>query len=133
MERAGAASFSFMVMRCPNWPTVSVSATPSLKRFGSGMKRPSRCAASYPCQAVLLDAYVPGAEGGTGATWDHSLVGRTAFDKPVIVAGGLTAENVADAISAASPYGVDTASGVESSLRVKSLERMQAFMNACGR
>jgi phosphoribosylanthranilate isomerase len=81
----------------------------------------------------LLDAKVAGSYGGTGQTpsWD---VLRTSYRRktwpPLILAGGLTAENVAAAIQSVRPWGVDVASGVESSPGVKDLDRVAAFMTA---
>lgn len=83
--------------------------------------------------AVLVDANVKGAYGGTGHTvpwlalaesWDES-----AFP-PLILAGGLTPENVAEAIEVVQPWGVDTASGVESVKAVKDRDRMRRFVAA---
>jgi phosphoribosylanthranilate isomerase len=64
---------------------------------------------------ILLDAYVAGAEGGTGQTFEWPLV-ESARESglPIIVAGGLTPENVADAVRITRPWGVDVSSGVES-------------------
>jgi phosphoribosylanthranilate isomerase len=80
--------------------------------------------------AVLLDSFVPGEMGGTGhkAPW-HLLAG---FDPgvPVILAGGLTPENVAEAIRVVRPWGVDVASGVESSPGVKDIGKIRAFIAA---
>lgn len=80
--------------------------------------------------AVLLDSYVEGEFGGTGrrAPWDL-LAG---FDPgvPVILAGGLTPDNVADAIRIVRPWGVDVASGVESSPGQKDPGKVRAFIQA---
>jgi phosphoribosylanthranilate isomerase len=84
-------------------------------------------------QAVLVDAFTPGRYGGTGETvcWtglaDYK---KWLGDVPLILAGGLTPENVAEAIRTVRPYGVDTASGVESSPGVKDHEKMQSFVKA---
>jgi len=83
--------------------------------------------------AVLVDAASPGQYGGTGETlsWpdlaDHCnwLAGR-----PLILAGGLTPENIAEAIRTVCPHGVDVASGVESSPGVKDHEKIRAFVEA---
>jgi phosphoribosylanthranilate isomerase len=70
--------------------------------------------ASFSCSAYLLDAYVPGIPGGTGQRFPWSLAEKAKqFGKPVIVAGGLTPENVALCIETTQPYGVDVSSGVE--------------------
>jgi phosphoribosylanthranilate isomerase len=83
--------------------------------------------------AVLLDSQVAGAFGGTGHTVDWSRVARersSIGDVPVILAGGLTAENVADAIAAVRPDAVDVASGVESRPGVKNADLMRRFILA---
>jgi phosphoribosylanthranilate isomerase len=80
--------------------------------------------------AVMIDAHVPGQYGGTGqaAPWDL-LAG---FDPgvPLILAGGLTPENVAEAIRIVRPYGVDVASGVEASPGRKDPQRVRQFVEA---
>lgn len=78
----------------------------------------------------LLDAYVPGRPGGTGETFAWELVREHRRDRPVILSGGLTPENVGDAIAAAHPYAVDVASGVESAPGIKDHGRMDAFSAA---
>lgn len=79
--------------------------------------------------AWLVDAYQPDMRGGTGQTADWSRAATLAAgDKPVILAGGLTPENVADAIKHVEPYAVDTAGGVESEPGKKDHERIRAFI-----
>ncbi|WP_442482577.1 phosphoribosylanthranilate isomerase [Aeoliella sp. SH292] len=91
-----------------------------------------RAAGRVP-DAVLVDAFTPGRYGGTGETvsWaglaDHS---RWLGDVPLILAGGLTSENVAEAIRIVRPAGVDTASGVESSPGVKDPDKIRRFVEA---
>jgi phosphoribosylanthranilate isomerase len=77
---------------------------------------------------LLLDAKVPGALGGTGRTVDFSLVAPLARARAVILAGGLTPDNVEAAVRAVGPWGVDVASGVERSPRVKDLDKVKAFV-----
>jgi len=82
---------------------------------------------------LLLDAHVPGAFGGTGHVIDLPLAAECAARHPeatIILAGGLTPENVRDAVSVVRPFAVDVASGVEESARQKSAERMRAFIEA---
>ena len=89
---------------------------------------------AYPAGAYLLDAYVPGARGGTGQTCDWDLA-RAARDTgaPLILAGGLTPDNVADAVRQVEPYAVDTAGGVESAPGKKDHDKLRAFIrNAKG-
>lgn len=78
-------------------------------------------------QGLLLDTYVPGEAGGTGRSFDWTRVPQ-ALDKPVILAGGLTPDNVAEAIAIARPYAVDVSGGVEQTKGIKSAEKMAAFM-----
>ena len=89
----------------------------------------TRLAAEYQSAgALLLDSFVEGLRGGTGRTFDWSLVsGDTGM--PLILAGGLTAENVADAIRRVSPYGVDVSGGVESDKGIKDAGKMAEFIN----
>jgi phosphoribosylanthranilate isomerase len=83
---------------------------------------------------LLADAKVSGELGGTGHTFDWSLVTELARERALVLAGGLTAENVAAAVARVRPYGVDTASGVEgASPRVKDPEKMGAFVREARR
>ena len=77
---------------------------------------------------ILLAAYVPGEAGGTGATVDWAIAAELAQQRHVTLAGGLTPDNVADAVRAVGPYCVDVASGVESSPGVKEPARVRAFI-----
>ena len=90
--------------------------------------------AEYPAAAYLVDAYQKGARGGTGVVCDWRLAREaTALGRPLILAGGLTPENVAQAIREVRPYAVDTAGGVESALGKKDHERIREFVrNAKG-
>jgi phosphoribosylanthranilate isomerase len=87
--------------------------------------------AGYDTAAVLLDSYVPGQQGGTGARFDWSLAAETATaGRPIFLAGGLTAENVAEAVRAVRPYAVDVSSGVESAPGCKDPEKVRRFIAA---
>lgn len=81
-------------------------------------------------QAFLLDTYKKGLVGGTGETFDWDLARRARPYGPIILAGGLTPENVAQAITAAQPQGVDAASGVEAAPGKKDAEKLRAFFKA---
>ena len=85
----------------------------------------------YDTDAFLFDTYSPDAYGGTGEnfSWDV-LSGRKLGDKFVILSGGLTPDNVRDAIRAVGPYAVDVSSGVESSPGVKDHLKLERFMEA---
>jgi phosphoribosylanthranilate isomerase len=76
----------------------------------------------------LLDAFVPDQMGGTGKTFDWKWLKDAALTKPVFLAGGLTPGNVKEAIKQAEPFAVDVASGVESTPRKKSPEKMRDFI-----
>lgn len=78
-------------------------------------------------QGLLLDTYVPGEAGGTGLAFDWQRVPQ-GLDLPLILAGGLTPDNVAEAITIARPYGVDVSGGVEQAKGIKSAAKMAAFM-----
>jgi phosphoribosylanthranilate isomerase len=89
-----------------------------------------RAAEAFRTDFHLLDAHRPGTPGGTGESFDWELAGGRRSDKPVILAGGLTPANVAEAIAAADPYAVDVASGVEASPGRKDHALMAAFFEA---
>jgi phosphoribosylanthranilate isomerase len=78
--------------------------------------------------AWLLDAYHPGAYGGTGESADWELAADLAAKAPIILAGGLRPENVFTAVTYVHPWGVDVASGVESSPGIKDHTAMKAFI-----
>lgn len=77
-------------------------------------------------KALLLDTYQPGVPGGTGATFDWSLIHQ--IEKPIILAGGLNTDNVAEAIKQVRPFAVDVSGGVESEKGIKSHDKISAFM-----
>lgn len=80
-------------------------------------------------QALLLDAYSETAVGGTGLVFDWRLI-PSDIAKPVILAGGLNANNVGDAITQVAPYAVDVSGGVELSKGIKDDSKIAAFMQA---
>jgi phosphoribosylanthranilate isomerase len=87
-------------------------------------------AEAMPGDYVLVDARVEGSLGGTGQTFDWSLVAGLAKRRRLVLAGGLTPGNVAAAIAAVRPWCVDVASGVESAPGVKDMEKVRAFVGA---
>lgn len=88
-------------------------------------------AAVFETEAVLLDAYDKNLRGGTGHTFDWTIARRTReVVRRLVLAGGLTPENVAAAIVSVRPYAVDVCSGVESAPGRKSLEQMRRFIEA---
>ncbi len=86
--------------------------------------------ANYRVAACLLDAWSPVAHGGTGTTFNWDIAARAAVSHCVILAGGLTPDNVAGAVAAVNPYAVDVSSGVESAPGKKGAELVQAFVSA---
>jgi phosphoribosylanthranilate isomerase len=85
----------------------------------------------YQTDAYLLDAYSPDARGGTGEkfNWDLAVEAQK-FGKPIFLAGGLTPENVAEAVRKVRPFGVDVSSGVESAPGKKDAAKVRAFIQA---
>ena len=77
--------------------------------------------------ALLLDSFSPSSYGGTGESFDWSLA-CVKISLPIILAGGLTVDNVADAIKQVNPYAVDASSGVESAPGVKDIDKIEAFI-----
>jgi len=85
---------------------------------------------SFAGERVLVDAKVSGHLGGTGATFDWALVRRLSTSRKLILAGGLTPENVREAIRVVDPWGVDVASGVEREPGIKDPLKVLAFIEA---
>jgi phosphoribosylanthranilate isomerase len=87
-------------------------------------------AASYPdAQGFVLDSHRAGAAGGTGIPFDWSRA-RAELDRAIVLAGGLTPENVRDAVETVRPYAVDVSSGIERAIGDKDHAKMQAFVAA---
>jgi len=85
----------------------------------------------YQTDAYLLDAFVSNQLGGTGAKFNWELaVEAQKFGRPIFLAGGLTPENVADAVKLVHPYAVDVSSGVESTPGIKDHAKVRAFVKA---
>ncbi len=87
-------------------------------------------AAAMPGEFVMVDAKIDGALGGTGHTFDWGLVVELARLRRVVLAGGLTPQNVGVAVRRVRPWCVDVASGVESSPGKKDIEKVRAFIEA---
>ena len=88
-----------------------------------------QCAPRYAgAQGMLLDAYIGGTHGGTGASFDWTLIPHN-MPLPVILSGGLNPANVAEAIKQVRPWAVDVSSGVETSKGIKNAAKIAAFIN----
>jgi phosphoribosylanthranilate isomerase len=91
-----------------------------------------RAASEYDVDALLLDTYTDTQRGGTGKTFDWSLaVQAKSLGRPIILSGGLTPDNVRDAIRVVQPFAVDVASGVEREPGRKDPEKLKRFFESC--
>ncbi len=104
---------------------------PYLKAVGvaDGLPAYDQLAAFKGAQAFLLDSHAPGELGGTGHTFDWSVLG-VGLPRPLVLAGGLSPANVAGAVHQVRPYAVDVSSGVEQARGVKDHEAMREFVSA---
>ena len=101
------------------------------KAIGVGMGEALQTSRLYGGEHVMLDAAVAGQmPGGTGHTFDWSVAEVIAKERKLTLAGGLTPDNVADAIRQVRPYRVDVASGVEQSSGDKDLDKVARFIRA---
>jgi phosphoribosylanthranilate isomerase len=82
----------------------------------------------HDAKALLLDAYIEGIAGGTGATFDWKLI-PPKLPLPIVLSGGLTPDNVTQAIRAVKPWAVDVSSGVESSKGIKDAAKIAVFVS----
>lgn len=99
-------------------------------RMRPNIDLPALIEAHAEAQGLLLDTYLPGVAGGSGQTFDWSQV-PNALKKPIILAGGLNSNNVAQAIHTLRPYAVDVSGGVEAEVKgIKSAAKMAAFVEA---
>ena len=89
----------------------------------------AECERYRGASGILLDTFVAGVPGGTGQVFDWSLVPE-GLSKPVILAGGLTADNVQQAIAQVGPYAVDVSGGVEQGKGIKDGQKVAAFLRA---
>ncbi|MBT2339478.1 MULTISPECIES: phosphoribosylanthranilate isomerase [Pseudomonas] len=110
---------------CEGWHRPYIKAL----RVKAGDDIAASCEAFAGASGMLLDTYVEGVPGGTGEAFDWSLVPK-GLSKPIILAGGLTAQNVAEAIRQVRPYAVDVSGGVEQGKGIKDPAKIRAFMAA---
>jgi phosphoribosylanthranilate isomerase len=102
---------------------------PVIKALPVSSRASLRALSRYRVAAYLLDTATPG-YGGSGHTFDWGVLSSLPRAAPVVLAGGLTPQNVAEAIRRVQPYAVDVASGVESSPGVKDSRKMARFIRA---
>ena len=106
---------------------VAAVGRPAIK----SIKASTSCLEQWPSNVtLLLDAHDPVKKGGTGTPVDWNAAAAIAARRPMLLAGGLTPDNIADAIARVRPFGVDVSSGVETSPGVKNHARMQALFKA---
>lgn len=110
---------------CESWHRPYIKAL----RVKAGDDIAAACDAYASASGILLDTYVEGIPGGTGEAFDWSLIPQ-GLSKPIILAGGLTPDNVAEAIARVRPYAVDVSGGVEASKGIKDHAKIQAFIKA---
>lgn len=84
----------------------------------------------YPVFGFLIDSHREGSFGGTGERFEWTFLKRADLSKPLIVAGGLTPENVGEAVRELNPYAVDVASGIENEAGCKDWKKMEDFIAA---
>jgi len=98
-------------------------------RMAPGLDVAATAGLYQDAQGVLLDAYSPGVAGGTGEVFDWQAVPE-GLKKPIILAGGLTPDNVGAGIVQVQPYAVDVSGGVEASKGIKDAAKIAAFVDA---
>jgi len=106
------------------------NSKPLIKAFRMRNRATLEDAGSYPVFAFLLDSYRDGFFGGTGERFDWRIINQVTLNKPVVLAGGLTAENVGEAVRLFRPHAVDVASGVENSEGCKEERKIREFVQA---
>lgn len=128
-ERVGLDMLQFHGQESPE--TCRAVGKPFLKAIGmQGQGDPKGYAAHYvEARGILLDSHAQGQAGGTGQTFDWSGIDAAAWPAPIVLAGGLTPENVCAAVRTLRPYAVDVSSGVESAPGIKDSAMIKRFVN----
>ena len=103
---------------------------PVIKSFRIGAGFDTETIRQFPASAYLLDTLVPGSYGGTGRSFDWDVAVRAKLFGRIILSGGLTENNVRDAVQNVRPYAVDVSSGVERKPGVKDRDRIARFVEA---
>lgn len=128
VERAGINCLQFHGEESPDF--IAGFHLPVIKAFRIKDRESLKLLGEYRGVAAwLLDSYSPGAHGGTGHrfNWDLAVEARE-MGHPIILAGGLTPDNIRQAVTATSPYGVDVSSGVEVLPGIKDPDSIAAFI-----
>jgi phosphoribosylanthranilate isomerase len=118
---------AFKAIRLPSSVSIRESVIESVVKSAS-IRESVTESVNHP--ALLLDSSAPGLYGGSGLTTDWNAAAQIAKQFPILLAGGLTPENVAEAVRQVNPWGVDVASGIESAPGVKDPVKMQGFVKA---
>jgi phosphoribosylanthranilate isomerase len=137
IEAAERENLTLLQFHGEEGPSFCVEAR---RRTGAEVIKAMRVTSAADVQAAeafrtdfhLFDAYWHGIHGGTGKSFDWDLVAKRRSKVPMILAGGLTPENVADAIALVKPFAVDVVSGVEAEPGRKDLAKVEAFLQAAG-
>jgi len=111
--------------------SLTLQGLPVFKALGVKDRAMLEAAGAFASPTLLLDAYAPNEYGGSGETMDWSLGAEAVRlwpDRQIVLAGGLTPENVAEAVHQVRPAAVDVASGVEASPGRKDLDKVRAFL-----
>ena len=106
------------------------ASVPVIKAFKVNQDFRAEILSEYSVEAYLLDTYLNGTAGGTGKTFDWNIAVKAKAYGRIILAGGLTPENAADAIMKVQPYGIDISSGVESAPGKKDREKLRRLFKA---
>jgi phosphoribosylanthranilate isomerase len=106
------------------------NSKPLIKAFRVKNRATLKDAQNYPVFAFLLDNYRDGSFGGTGERFDWSILNAVTFNKPIVVAGGLTAKNVKEVVRLFRPHAVDVAGGVENNEGRKEETKIREFVRA---
>lgn len=96
-------------------------------RVSAGTDLLKYAAAFASARALLLDAWVPGVPGGTGVSFDWNLIPEE-LSNPIVLSGGLTPDNVAEAVRRVKPWAVDVSSGVEAAKGIKDPRKLSQFI-----
>jgi phosphoribosylanthranilate isomerase len=110
---------------CKRFPDYKI-----IKAFHIGSFFPAEIIHKYKVDAFLFDTLDEQAAGGTGKTFNWDVLKGQKIDKPFILSGGLTPENLRSALSVATPYAVDVSSGVEQAPGIKDARKVRAFLDA---